>query len=446
MITLSDQQGKCVSAISKWFQGFVFGSSKPYFEMSGFAGSGKTSVLPFIIDGVGVDPADIAFMAPTGKASRVMTTKMNAMQINARAKTIHSSIYLPNAHKADVLERQLMDRVAAQQAMAAGNIPDIFQGHTLEEAKVLCRREMKKIESELDKLYDKGDTVPSFSINVEADVRYKKLIIVDEASMVDESMAEDILSFNIPVLAIGDKGQLPPVEGDWGFLTDKSDFALTEIHRQAADNPIIWLATLARKGKALPLGDHGDGVRVVRRSDDDATLDIDRELMVICGTHKKRWTLTNKIRKAAGYQCEGPEEGEPLIICKNSKKDLTLINGDFVESASDIEELTHGRPAFSMKIRQETGDLKNVYVYQGLFETHKLKKKGGSTCDPKTAFKTQGQSEHLDFGHAITCHKSQGSQWDEVVLHDEGNVFREASARWRYTGITRAAKRLTVVV
>jgi hypothetical protein len=46
----------------------------------------------------------------------------------------------------------------------------------------------------------------------------------------------------------------------------------------------------------------------------------------------------------------------------------------------------------------------------------------------------------------LTVHKAQGSQWDDVVLFDESDVFRENHGRWLYTGVTRAAKRLTVVV
>ena len=50
------------------------------------------------------------------------------------------------------------------------------------------------------------------------------------------------------------------------------------------------------------------------------------------------------------------------------------------------------------------------------------------------------------YGYALTVHKAQGSQWDEVVLFDESFAFREHAARWLYTGLTRAAERITVVV
>ena len=56
------------------------------------------------------------------------------------------------------------------------------------------------------------------------------------------------------------------------------------------------------------------------------------------------------------------------------------------------------------------------------------------------------ESDEFDFGYALTVHKAQGSQWDKVVLFDESWAFRENRERWLYTGVTRAAKDLTVVI
>jgi ATP-dependent exoDNAse (exonuclease V) alpha subunit len=54
--------------------------------------------------------------------------------------------------------------------------------------------------------------------------------------------------------------------------------------------------------------------------------------------------------------------------------------------------------------------------------------------------------DEFDYGYVLTVHKAQGSQWDDVVLFDESFAFSDSRDRWLYTGITRAAKRLTVVV
>jgi exodeoxyribonuclease-5 len=54
--------------------------------------------------------------------------------------------------------------------------------------------------------------------------------------------------------------------------------------------------------------------------------------------------------------------------------------------------------------------------------------------------------DEFDYGYVLTVHKAQGSQWDDVVLFDESFAFQESRARWLYTGVTRAARRLTLVV
>lgn len=78
-----------------------------------------------------------------------------------------------------------------------------------------------------------------------------RLIIVDEASMIGEDVLLDLLSFGVKCLFSGDNAQLPPVNGTCGLLKNP-DYMLTEIVRQAEDNPIIRLATLAREGKTIP--------------------------------------------------------------------------------------------------------------------------------------------------------------------------------------------------
>ena len=57
----------------------------------------------------------------------------------------------------------------------------------------------------------------------------------------------------------------------------------------------------------------------------------------------------------------------------------------------------------------------------------------------------QRRYDAFDYGYALTVHKAQGSQWDDVVLFDESYAFREHRARWLYTAITRAAETITIV-
>src|SRR5690606_12714869 len=86
------------------------------------------------------------------------------------------------------------------------------------------------------------------------------LVIIDECSMVDEQMGKDLESFGVKILVLGDPFQLPPVKGQGYFTDAQPDFLLTEIHRQAADNPIIRLATDVRSAGRLRYGSYGDSV------------------------------------------------------------------------------------------------------------------------------------------------------------------------------------------
>jgi exodeoxyribonuclease-5 len=338
--------------------------------------------------------------------------------------------------KVEVLERELADAKAK-----AMTIP-----RTNRDALKEIEKKIEILERDLDRAYD-VDHKPRFQLNPESTLvtGNKKLIVIDEGSMVGTEMAEDLRSFGIPILVMGDPGQLPPVDSEMGFDLESPDTFLTEIHRQAADNPIIRLATLVRKGERPDYGDYGQGVRVVGPRDDVYTMDLERDAQIICGTNKKRWQLTSKLRRKAGFEGIAPQNGEPLIMCKNSKVHPALVNGTPVFSGIDHAALGQGDSRFLITVYDEDGKKYVMYAFQGLFEEHLKRVKGYATADKSSAFKARIKDNHVDFGWAITCHKSQGSQWDEVVVHDESGAFRADADKWLYTAVTRAAQRLTIV-
>ena len=67
-------------------------------------------------------------------------------------------------------------------------------------------------------------------------------------------------------------------------------------------------------------------------------------------------------------------------------------------------------------------------------------------AEEEIPFILRRESDEFTYGYALTVHKAQGSQWNDLVLFDESFAFREHRARWLYTGLTRAAERVTVVV
>ena len=419
----------------------------PVLTFGGLAGTGKTACLPNIVEYLNLDPEDVAFVAPTGKASKIMREKLRADGMNAETKTIHSAMYLPKALKAEVLEKRLkLCLDVMNNAVNEGKLSDdeiYFEGDrvTLKHLHDI----IKITKHDLDKAYTVTEG-PKFTFNVESKLFHKKLIIVDEASMVGTEIANDLRSFGVPILAIGDPGQLPPVADTAGFNIATPDVFLTEIHRQAKDNPIIWLSMLARAGELLPMGKHGDTVNVIRRSQDNVSYDPDRDVQVIVGTNANRWRVTEKIRNAIGYDSDAPMVGERLICCRNSTSNPAVVNGTLVTVTGAPEQLFDGSESFALKYEDEEGIARQSVVYQGLFEEHKAKKRDHFTADKKAAFQSRKNNEHFDWAWAITCHKSQGSSWPDVCVHDESGVFREDSAKWLYTAITRSSEILTVVV
>lgn len=274
---------------------------------------------------------------------------------------------------------------------------------------------------------------PSFVINRDGGAAKADLIVIDECSMVDEELGRDLLSFGAPVLVLGDPAQLPPVKGG-GFFTDaEPDVMLSEVHRQARDNPIIRLSMQVREGEDLPLGEHGES-RVIRRSAIDASAVL-RTDQVLVGMNRTRRLYNKRIRELMGFRDAMPAAGEKLVCLRNDKK-KGLLNGGLWQ----IRQLREPRGGYLRLDLTPDEDPQRkavrVKVLREFFEG----------ADEEIPFLVRRDSDEFTYGYALTVHKAQGSQWDDVVLFDESGAFREHRRRWLYTGLTRAARRITVVI
>ena len=338
------------------------------FRLFGYAGAGKTTLARHIAENV---DGEVAFAAFTGKAAHVMRQKGCA-----GASTIHALIYRP-AHD------------------------------------------------------DEGeDGALVFTLRRDAPAAEADLIVIDECSMVDEDLGRDLLSFGKPVLVLGDPAQLPPVKGGGYFTEAEPDFMLQEIHRQAADNPIIRLSMDIREGRELA-PDSGARLRFLSRREIAPEIILAAD-QVLVGTNRTRRRYNERIRELKGRGGPTPEAGEKLVCLRNNKQ-KGLLNGG-IWNVVAVKEPKAGRAR--MTVAPEDGGKSVAIAVPKEFFTD------GPEAVP---FPIRRGADEFDYGYALTVHKAQGSQWNDVVLFDESFAFREHRARWLYTGVTRAAERLTLV-
>jgi exodeoxyribonuclease V len=207
---------------------------------------------------------------------------------------------------------------------------------------------------------------------------------------------------------------------------------LTAIHRQAEDNPIIRLSQVVHSCGELPEGQYGE-TRVVRRGAIDAAQVLAAD-QVLVGVNRTRRSYNQRMRALNGFTEPLPVAGDRLVCLRNDRT-KGLINGGLwrVEALGGLQ-----KDFVRMTLRSEDeGATKavKVAVLKHFFEG----------TEGELAYPLRRESDEFDYGYALTVHKAQGSQWDDVMLFDESFAFREHRARWLYTGLTRAAKRLTVV-
>lgn len=398
-IQLSEAQGKALAKFDEWFakaqqvyNGRAYddnpeiNSEVPQvFKIFGFAGSGKTTIAARKAQDLGSRIIAATF---TGKAALVMRKK------GFNCSTIHSLIYVP----------QMVPTIDPKTNKPTG-------------------------EEHLE-----------FVLNAESDLWNAKLLVIDEVSMVNEELAKDLLSFNRPILVLGDPGQIPPVIGTGYFMKGPVDVMLTEIHRQALNNPIIKLSMDVRLGRGTRLGVYenpngGGSSRVILKRQLLKERDLVDAGQVICGINRTRRTFNADIRRYKGFDLMATPMVGDKLICLRNNREKQLFNGGMWLVAAPPQ---FDGEVFEMKLRSLdiSGATADVKVPLEFFIGEEEKLPGSK----------RRKFDEFDFGYAITAHKSQGSQWDNVLVYNENYCFRESAVQWLYTAVTRAAEQLTLVI
>jgi exodeoxyribonuclease-5 len=321
-------------------------------------------------------------------------------------------------------------------AIADAQDGDVLFGAFTGKAALVMRskgcRDARTIHSMIYRAKESDSEEPLFVLNEESPAAKAELIIIDECSMVDMELGRDLLSFGKPVLVLGDPAQLPPIKGGGFFTEAEPDVMLTEVHRQAADNPIIRLSMTIREGGRLAPGLYG-ACRIIHRDAIDAE-QVTAADQVLVGLNRTRRAYNRRIRELLGRSDILPEPGDKLVCLRNDRK-KGLLNGS----------LWNVRTAGSLRRRKI-----RMTVVPEEDSTHKPLRIGVLpeffTSEEEIPYALRRDSDEFDYGYALTVHKAQGSQWDDVVLFDESGAFRDHRARWLYTGVTRAAESLTIVL
>ncbi len=392
MIQLSPDQQKTLKTLYDWFNEVHTKSGKNFITVGGYAGTGKTTILAYLRHLLHKqNPATkVAFASYTGKATQVLKSKLTStkqLQKGDFIGTIHSLIY--------------------------------------------------------DTIEDSRGVVLGWELKDSKDVVYD-LLVIDEASMVDEKIWHDLLYFGIPIVAVGDHGQLPPINGKFNLMTSPQ-LKLEKIHRQAENNPIIRVSILAREQGEIPYEQFDEKVVKYKFSEsgylvEEAMESYNTDSLFLCGYNSSRVKINTVIRRNMGFELPVPLPGDRVICLRNNHK-KQIFNGMLGELVS-LEK--HGDDSYLAEINMDTGSGGQVLAYRGIISAEQFNTET-TLNNIAGAVRTQ-KMDLFDFGYALTVHKAQGSQAKKVILFEERfkQMDDEMWRRWLYTAVTRAEQELVI--
>lgn len=388
-IQLTIDQQKAIDKCKEWMKTCHKAGNKKFFVLSGIAGSGKTTIINSLIHALNIPSKSCSFMSFTGKAVNVLCSK------GIDAYTIHKTIY--------------------------------YAEEKVKNSKVYYEYKLK----------DKSE-IPS------------SLFVIDESSMVSRELFNDLMQYNIPTIFVGDHNQLPPVSSDNEKpfnIMDNPDVRLTEPIRQSLDNSIIELAyNITKKGSIAIRGLKGKFGNNVHFVDSPSMELCDHINQVIVGKNVTRNHFNDTYRKWKNYVSPYPYKGEKLISKKNNREnvikfprfDVTMSNGTIGFASYDFDPMCE-QITLLPEISKQLGV--NIVFSPEAVSSNLFTDKN---YDPRAV---ENKDYHIfDFAYAITCHNSQGSEYDNVLVY-AGDSFGDYDlrSRWLYTAVTRAKKNVIIV-
>lgn len=360
----------------------MFNEKDKGFVLSGVAGAGKTTITSkaiSILNHLGYKCIGLAF---TGRAAGVMKSKGIS-----NARTIHSHIYEP-------ILKMIYDPI--------------------------LKRDVEIIDG-----YKKRDFVDG------------DIFFVDEASQLSKDIVEDLISYGIPIVFIGDKEQLPSMDySKTGFnIMDVPDIHLTEIHRQAENNPIIALSRDIRETGYINYNKFVDNniIHSVKRRDVKHFIENHKDQLdlIMVGRNKTRQQMNDIFRASKGFTRDEIYHQEQIMCVRNK----------WLESAKD--HIFNGELFNITEILSWSDEIVKVNIANSRISVGRVELKRHSYMEDEQY--TYRDPYQFVNGYAATVFKCQGSEFDMPLYYDEDVSWFVDQRKFRYTGITRAKQKLVLI-
>ena len=393
MILTEKQQQGLEIAVERFQEG------KPYTCIAGYAGTGKSTLIKFIITALDLKPEDVCYVAYTGKAAQVLRQKGCPNSITAH-KLLYKAKPMPNGSY-------------------------------------------------------KFEPKTSFEDNY-------KIIVVDEISMLPKVMWERLLTHRVHVIAMGDPFQLPPIDNDAdNHVLDKPHVFLDEIMRQAAESEIIRLSMHIREGKPISEFKASGQQVLIYKPNEIVTGMYEWADQIICATNATRNQINMDMRNIKGFGPE-PEPGDKIISLRNQWEFFSAGNDPSPLTNGSIGTISH-TDLKSAWVPKYISSQPIDYLYTTMVDEngdrfdyipvdYKALTTGTKALVGEQEYRLRKLKNYPDppfefsYAYAITCHKAQGSEWKNLLVFEERFPFdKEEHARWLYTAVTRAEEKLVLV-
>lgn len=471
--TLSAQQNQILDTLKK----FIYKDDTKVFILKGYAGTGKTTLMRFLIQDLKKNKKKFRLLAPTGRAAKVLSNICGT-----DATTIHSMIYAFKDLNKDLSDTKDSDLNISRTGQLFLN----FEAVTL----------------------DEEDDAPS-------------IYIIDESSMVADTeernvtqarfgtgkLLTELLAFDprpeSKFVFVGDPCQLPPIQEVQSpalnpdyfkkhFNISAKEQSLTKIFRQSDGSTLIPASQQIRKlCESAPEKESFYGYqkvwgRVPLRhcretslySDFDEMTDeyveiVNKEgynsAIFITPSNKKCSELSSQIRSKLGFSSTKLQPEDLLMVIQNNFP-TGLMNGDMVEVVDVMYEKSFRRANLTfvpVKVKElfskrEVSSLlledtlySNILNLDSANQTalfidfvQRMKKKGITQKGSRQLFRDSMLHDpflnalRCNFGYAVTCHKSQGGEWKNVFVDISNKLLNPTKEKyqWIYTAVTRTRK------